>query len=317
MFKKDNISHYSVMLEEVKQIFSQIFEQSSENNNDHAYIDCTFGMGGHTLSLLEQGKKVYSMDRDVLTVERAKELSSKYPNFRFKNILFSEIDKVIEQVKEDCLKEDGIEKSCIKRDLKVAGILWDFGLSTPQIFSDRGFSFQQNDDLDMGMGLNSIKASDVLNTFPQEELADIFYYLGDEKYARVYARKIVEFRKNNKFSTMNDLLNVVESVTGGYRKHKIHPATRILQAIRIVVNDEFREIERSLEKAINTCDPGARLVCISFHSGEDRIVKRIFHKYAAEGKIKVHTKKPITPSEREILENPASRSAKLRWCEII
>lgn len=299
MFKKDNIFHYSVMLEEVKQIFEQIFE----NNNEYVYIDCTFGMGGHTLALLEQDKKVYSMDRDFLAVERAKELSGTYSNFRFRNILFSEIDKVIEQIKDD--------------GLKVAGVLWDFGLSTPQIFSDRGFSFQQNDDLDMGMGLNNLKASDVLNNFPQEELADIFYYLGDERHARVYARKIVEFRKNSKFSTMNDLLKVVESVTGGYRKHKIHPATRILQAIRIVVNDEFREIENSLEKAINSCDSGARLICISFHSGEDRIVKRIFNKYTTEGKIKMHTKKPITPSEREVEENTASRSAKLRWCEIV
>lgn len=202
---------------------------------------------------------------------------------------------------------------------QIDGILWDFGLCTTQLSSNRGFSFYSNDFLDMGMGLNDLTACQVINTYTKEALTKLFYEYGDEPKAHYYAEQIVLRRKLQKFQNMQDLIALFNGldVFSDYRaRSRIHPATKILQAIRMEVNQELQEIKTSVEYALYNCSSGTKLVCISFHSGEDRIIKQLFKQADSEGLLAQYSKKPLEPTLHEITENPASRSAKLRWCEI-
>lgn len=244
-------------------------------------IDATFGRGGHTKALLQHGCRVVAVDRDEQAILSAQTVQQNDATGQFSYIhaRFSEIDYS-----------------------QANGVLFDFGLSTPQIRSDRGFSFEHDSILDMGMGLNNTSALDILNTYSERALADIFFQLADESMAKVYARRIIQLRKLGQIRYMSQLLSIFPQRT----YQRIHPATKVLQALRMEVNDELSEIDTALTKA--TTVSGLKIVCISFHSGEDRLVKQHFKRFTQK------SKKPIIPSEREIQNNPASRSAKLRWC---
>jgi len=297
MNKNKDLKHYSVMLQEVLSFL--------DPKPGNVIIDGTFGAGGHTTALLEKEAKVIGIDRDPQDGILAESLLKQYPStFTFKNLKFSHIDKIFDEQNTSNITADMID-----------GVLWDFGLCTLQLTSDRGFSFYSDSFLDMGMGLNEKTAALILNTYTESKLADIFFYYSDEKKAKTYARKIVEARIKKPFQTVFDLLSIIHQVTP-LNKGKINPATKVFQALRIEVNNEFQEIEETLQKALSFLKPNAKICCISFHSGEDRIVKNIFRTWHAQGKISSYSKKPLEPSEKEINENPASRSAKMRWAII-
>ena len=194
------------------------------------------------------------------------------------------------------------------------GIIADLGVSSPQFDNpERGFSFRHTADLDMRMDQNqSVTAAEIINKWEERQLADIFYQYGEERLSRRIARRIVEQRP---FQTTTELAEAIAScVPPKYRYGRIHPATRVFQALRIVVNQEISALETFLNKAPHWLKLGGRIGIISFHSLEDRLVK---HSLRDSPFLKVLTKKPITPQEQELQENPRSRSAKLRLAERI
>jgi len=286
-----NKKHYSVMLKETIDILSP--------KPGKLFVDCTFGCGGHTQELLAAGATVIAIDRDPAAIERADHIKQLYPNtFSIQHLRFSQLDQ-------------------INSTQKIDGVLWDFGLCTTQLVSNGGFSFYSNDKLDMGMGLNEKKAHNILNSYSQDKLAYIFENYADETRAKLYAYRIIQQRNKKPFENVEDLLNIFDLRTN----ERMHPATKVMQALRIEVNNELEEIEISLQKAYDLANMskhrGARFVCISFHSGEDRIVKHKFKIWSHEKKLSEITKKPLEPTISEVEQNPASRSAKLRWCEFI
>jgi len=269
------------------------------------YIDATFGGGGHTRAILESEKKckIISIDWDKKAIEKnGPELEEKFGD-RIKIVWgnFSRLHFI--------LKKENIKQ--------VDGILADFGTSQHQIHTSHGFSFSKDTPLDMRMSPAHQKttAADVVNNFAEKELAEIFFQLGEEKNSRKIAREIVEKRKEKKFETTTQLAKLIEDITPKSRAFlsKIHPATKVFQAIRIFVNRELENIEIFLKAAIKYLKPGGRIVCISFHSLEDRIVKTIFREN--EKFLEILTKKPIPPTDEEIEENRSSRSAKMRVAE--
>jgi 16S rRNA (cytosine1402-N4)-methyltransferase len=295
----NNTYHIPVLVNEVLEYLNP--------QPNRTYLDVTFGGGGHTTAILEKEPtcKVIAMDWDKQALEKnAPPLQEKYGH-RFKTIWgnFAQISKL--------LKKEKIEK--------VDGILADFGTSQFQIFHQAGFSFQQDSPLDMRMSQahHYFKASDIVNRFTPKELEKIFRELGEERYARKIAHAIAEHRKREKFRTTKQLADLIESIIPQhrmkYRKHKIHPATKVFQALRIVVNKELENIEQFLKHAIQFLNIKGIIVCISFHSLEDRIVKNFFKEKKDE--LLILTKKPITATEKEISSNPSSRSAKLRAAE--
>ena len=223
----------------------------------------------------------------------------------------------------ECLEKEGISK--------VDGIVFDLGFSSPQIDNaKRGFSFMQDGPLDMRMSSEGISAKDIIDTYKLEDLTKIFYDYGEEKLSKVIAKKIVE-NKNNINSTL-DLVEIIKNAVGANYFYKNHPERKIFQALRIEVNNELNILEEILPKAINILKKGGLLAVITFHSKEDRIVKNIFRKYSEVDEmlkgekdipdnykplIKLVNKKPIVASEKELLENSRSASAKLRIVERI
>lgn len=204
---------------------------------------------------------------------------------------------------------------------KFNAILLDLGFSSDQLEqSGRGFSFKRNEPLILSLSNDphtvSFTARDILNEWEEEQIRDILHGYGEERFAGRIARKIVELRKNSPLETTNDLVRVVEqAVPGWYRFARIHPATKTFQALRITVNDEIDALREGLEKACRHLKQHGRLAVISFHSIEDRIVKRFFEGVARNGNGTVLTKKPITATTLETTENPRARSAKLRILE--
>ncbi|MDO8529749.1 MAG: 16S rRNA (cytosine(1402)-N(4))-methyltransferase RsmH, partial [bacterium] len=216
---------------------------------------------------------------------------------------------------------------------KVSSILTDFGISSDQLEgSGRGFSFQRSEKLDMRMNQNEgMTAEQIVNNYTEEKLVHIFSEYGEERYAKKIAKEIIAQRKKKPIETTKDLVTVIEkSVPERYKHQRIHFATKIFQALRIEVNGELKNIEKFIPKAIEYLNKNGRLSVITFHSGEDKIVKKIFRENARgcicppnfpicqcglKPKIKIIAKKPIIPSEMEIRENPRSRSAKLRIIE--
>ena len=303
--------HYSVMKQEV-------FENLNIKN-DGIYVDGTIGLAGHSSEILKNIPKghLYGFDQDEFAIKKSDELLKKINNNytlihdNFKNM-------------KDRLEEKGVDK--------VDGILLDLGVSSPQIDNkERGFSFMKDSKLDMRMDTrNNISAYDIVNSYSFEELTNIFYKYGEEKYSKKIANKIVDYRKNNKIETTLELVNIIKSSvpTKYYLTH--HPERQIFQAIRIEVNKELDVLESVLPDAINLLNKGGRLVVITFHSLEDRIVKNIFKKYSAidehvrglpvipkeyQPLIKLINNKPIVATEEEILENSRSKSAKIRVIE--
>ena len=283
-------------------------------------LDATFGGGGYSKAILENCdvEKLIAIDRDPIAKIFAEELIKKFFNFFFINGCFSQLDKLI-------LEIDGIE------DIKFDFIIFDLGMSSNQIDnSDRGFSFTNDGPLDMGMGLNKNKVSDIINSFSEEDLANIIFKYGEERFSRRIAKNIVLARKNKKIETTKELAQLVNSCfkKSFANKSKINPATKTFQAFRIYVNDELNEVSKALNNSINLLKDKGKIIIVSFQSLEDKIVKdflnhnsgkrwrssRHYPELADEGSITLNliTKKPIRPTEQEIFTNSRSRSAKLR-----
>ncbi|MBI5731967.1 MAG: 16S rRNA (cytosine(1402)-N(4))-methyltransferase RsmH [Candidatus Magasanikbacteria bacterium] len=265
-------------------------------------IDCTLGDGGHTEAILEKvgaAGKVLALDVDADNIKKAK--------IRFKN----RRNLILEQGNFARLKEI-IQKSGLE---KARGILMDLGWSLTQLQGGRGLTFQKNEPLDMRLGKTGLTAAFILNTYPAEDIGRVLREYGEEKDWREITKKIVEFRKHRLFKTTFELTQAVAEAKKK-RKGRLHPATKVFQALRVAVNGELDNLKKSLPEAGEALLKGGRLAVISFHSLEDRIVKRFFQNQAGKN-LKIIFKKPITPGRDEISSNPRSRSAKLRVAEKI
>jgi len=271
------------------------------------YLDVTFGSGGHTRAILEKEPtcKVIAMDWDSVALDTyGLPLQQEFPE-RLRLVWgnFALLYKI--------LKKEKIGK--------VDGILADFGTSQVQIVTRPGFSLHRDANLDMRMSPahQQITAEKVLKDASEEKLYQIFRQLGEERYSKRIAHAIVEARKNRKIRTTRELAKIVEKVVPRSKREKIHPATRIFQALRIYVNKELGNISAFLPIALQALKVEGRLVCISFHSLEDRLVKDFFKERADKGEIRVLTQKVVVGQEEEIRINPSARSAKLRAAELL
>ena len=274
------------------------------------YVDATLGAGGHTKGILEKKVKVLAIDIDPQVLKNAAKAFSLRLSTE-DDTLFASSDKLtLVQGNFANIREIAHRF----RVWETPGVLFDLGLSSDQLQDEkRGLSFSRNGSLDMRMSpALQVTAADLVNGLNERELYDLFTKYGEERSSRRIARAIVTARVERKIETTFDLVNVIEGVVP--RKEKIHPATRVFQALRIVVNDELNNLKKGLEGATSLLKKDGRIVVISFHSLEDRIVKRFFKEQSG---LKALTQKPITPSEEEILENPRARSAKMRVAERI
>lgn len=271
------------------------------------YVDATFGGGGHTRSLLMHEKtcKVIGLDWDLAALEQGAALQQEFPG-RLELIWgnFAQIDKK--------LSKEGFGK--------VDGILADFGTSQFQLSERPGFSFYKDSPLDMRMSPahQKITAADILNAAPEKELTSILKEFGEEPHARAIARLIIKERSIKHISTTKQLADLVERIAGSKGKKRLHPATKVFQALRIFVNKELDNIRSFLPAALRALKPEGRLVCISFHSLEDRLVKRFFQEVSSGSRPVAHsvTPKGIRPTLEEVARNAAARSATLRALEI-
>ncbi|MFA6340825.1 MAG: 16S rRNA (cytosine(1402)-N(4))-methyltransferase RsmH [Candidatus Paceibacterota bacterium] len=274
------------------------------------YFDGTLGGAGHVLKVcsdLKDKVRVIAVDRDIDAIKRAEEKLSKI-SCKHDLILsdYRNMDKVLVGLK-------------IK---KVDAILLDLGLSSDQLdVSGRGFSFRNNEPLLMTFANEEnpkVTAEIILNNWKEETIADILYGYSDERYSRRIAKAIIQARKKKEIKTTNDLLEIIQgAVPLGYQKGRTHFATKTFQALRIAVNDEITALKEGMEKGWRLLNKGGRMAIISFHSVEDREVKNFFRDKAKMKEGRLINKKPITPKEEEIHENPRSRSAKLRVIEKI
>lgn len=256
------------------------------------YVDATLGGAGHTRGILEQGGLVIGLDQDPEAVQRARALG--LPGLRVYQANFRRL--------KDVLAETGVEQ--------VAGILADLGVSSYHLEDpNRGFSYQKEGPLDMRMGQEGPTAEEVVNRLPLEELYRILRDLGEEKQAWRIAKAIVAAREKAPIRTTTELAEVVRRAVG-FRKAG-HPARKTFQALRMYVNDELGALADFLAQAKEVLAPGGRLVVITFHSLEDRLVKH----FLRESGLRVLTKKPLSPSPEEVAKNPRARSAKLRAAE--
>jgi 16S rRNA (cytosine1402-N4)-methyltransferase len=260
------------------------------------YVDATLGGGGHAEGILKLGGRVVGIDIDPEAVNHVKE-HLKSNSLILEQGNFVEIDKI--------LRRNNISE--------VSGVIFDLGVSSFQLDSPRrGFGFKHKAPLDMRMSPNlKVTAADLVNGLNEGELYELFSRNGEERYARRIARAIVRSRFEEKIETTDQLAKVIEASIGG-RPTKVHPATRVFLALRIAVNNELDNLKRALPKAASLLKRGGRLVVISFHSLEDRKVKSFIRENLELGEI---NKKPIIPTDKEVSENPRSRSAKLRVAE--
>ena len=305
--------HYSVLLEEAV--------EGLNIKEDGIYVDCTLGGAGHSLEILKKltTGKLYAFDQDNVALENAKIKLSEYAD----KVVF--IKSNFENLKEKLAEQNVYEAD---------GVLYDLGVSSPQLDTpERGFSYNYDTRLDMRMDTDaSISAYEVVNEYSYHDLVRIFYRYGEEKFSKQIARNIEKKRELAPIETTFQLVDIIkESIPAAKRRTGGHPAKRVFQAIRIAVNNELSVFENSLEQAIDIVKVGGRISVITFHSLEDRICKQIFNSYAKNkdipknlpvlpeeslSKLKLITRKPICPSERELEENNRSRSAKLRIAEV-
>ena len=291
-----NNYHKSVLLQETVDLLNI--------KPDKKYIDGTLGGGGHTTKILELGGIVLGLDMDQDALDYVEE-KFKIQNSKFKVgealVLvrgnFKDIDKIA--------GDNGFEI--------VSGILFDLGVSSHHFDeATRGFSVQKMGPLDMRMDRNlSVKAEDLVNGLTKGELQELFYRLGEERFAKAIADAIVNARKIKPIHTTLELVEIVRRSIGRYSQDS-NPAIQIFQALRIAVNDELNSIREGLPKAVNLLEKDGRLAVISFHSLEDRIIKNSFLEFEQKGLGRIITKKPIVPGLEEIAANNRSRSAKLR-----
>jgi 16S rRNA (cytosine1402-N4)-methyltransferase len=299
--------HIPVLLDEVIKLL--------EPKDGKIYLDCTFGAGGYTSAILGFARaNVVSIDQDPSTLIHAERVKSVYGD-RFKYV-------------NDNFKNLG---SLFEGKIKFDGAVYDLGVSSMQLdHRERGFSFQGSNKLDMRMSSSGISAYDIVNSMPEEELANIIYLYSDERNSRRIAKNIAQKREIKKIETTSELAEIISS-SFSFRG-KIHPATKTFQAIRIAVNDEVGALHESLNALPKILNTGARVLIVTFHSLEDKIVKEFFKtnsiqkvaisKYKkqenTENKaFKIITSKSIKPTREEVINNPRSRSAKLRVAEKI
>lgn len=277
------------------------------------YLDCTLGYAGHSseiLKRLENEGFLFAFDQDEDAIEYSqKRLSAISNNFKIFKTNFKDIEKYINE--------------------KLDGIIYDLGVSSPQLDNkDRGFSFHEDAPLDMRMDKSALlSAKQVVNEYEEKKLAKIFYEYGEEKYSKNIAKNIVE---NRPIETTLELVEIIKNSVPEKYKRETHPARKVFQAIRIEVNNELGILESSIKKAFELLKPGGRICVITFHSLEDRIIKKVFNELSKDSDLAKNlpyvpeemkrkgisiTKKPIVPSEKELKENNRSRSAKLRVIE--
>ena len=298
--------HFPVMLDEVVQSCLQI-------SKEKLIVDCTFGGGGYTKEFLKLPNiKIVALDRDKSAYSRAKQIEKNFPKkFTFYNEKFSNLDKII------------------KKQNKPDIIIFDLGLSTFQLQDySRGFSFKSNEKIDMQMGLSETSAEEVINTFSEKSLKLIIKILGEEQEAGKIAKNIIKAREIKKISRVTELVRIIETSKKKNYKKKINICTKTFQALRIFVNKETTELIEGLIKASQLVKFGGKIIVISFHSIEDKIVKYYFTNYSSS-KSKPSRYMPsennqknsffenyrnnfLTPSPEELIKNPPSRSAKLR-----
>lgn len=285
-----NNYHKSVLLDETIDLLNV--------KTGKEYIDATFGGGGHTEEILKRGGKVLGIDADEDAIKNAED--------SFK-------DKKLTLARGNFKDIAGIAQKENFKD--IAGILFDLGVSSFQFDEvSRGFSFRFNAPLDMRMDKSlTVTAKDLVNGLNEPELTELFTKLGEERFARRIAHAIVKKRLEEEIITTEDLANLVTAAKP--YKGKVHPATQVFQALRIAVNDELNVLKEALPASFEILKEKGRLVIITFHSLEDRIVKHYFVQLEKEGKGKILTKKPLIPAEIEIQINKRSRSAKLRAIE--
>ena len=294
--------HYPVLLKEIISIITPQYGGT--------FIDCTFGQGGYSKKILEFKKtKVIALDRDIDSEEKANQIKKKFEDrFIFKNIKFSQLNNLK-------LKNENIK-----------GVIFDLGYSYTQIKDPKkGLSFESRGSLNMKMGLNNYSAEDVINKLEQKELEKIFKFFGDENESKFIARNIVKERVKNKIDTQ-DLVRIIDK-TKRKKNFKVNSSTKVFQALRIFVNKEISELIYGLINAVKIVKKDGIIAVVTFHSLEDKIVKYFFKslsenksisRYMPKGDEQVNlleliNKKPIVPSEKEIKDNPPSRSAKLRY----
>lgn len=282
-------------------------------------LDGTLGAGGHARALLESvpGIRIVGIDRDAGALERARaNLGALAAHVTFLHGRFADMKLLAEQA--------GVSR--------VDRVLCDLGFSSDQMDNpDRGFSFMADGPLDMRLDLSQPQtAADLVNDTPEQDLADLIYKLGDESASRRIARMITETRRHTPFRSTLQLADVVSRAKGGRRGSRIHPATQTFQAIRMAVNDELGQAEAGCESALRLVRPGGRVAFITFHGGEDAVIKRCFARHVgrdvslqqggsrwegAEPRASWVAKKPVTATDDEVRANPRARSAKLRVVE--
>ncbi len=300
-----DFNHYTVMKQEAV--------DALECQSGKVYVDCTLGGGGHSELILERispDGKLYAFDIDDEAIDFASQRLSKYNNLTIIKDSYTNI--------KSALKTYGVEKI-------TGGVLLDLGASYHQLTKqERGFSFSKEAPLDMRFNMSAdFTAYDVVNNYKEDELVKIFSEYGEERFSKRIAKSIVEKRKLTPIKTTTELAQLIVDCTPRI-KTNIHPATRVFQAIRIEVNNELKNVKKVLSDVLDLLEYGAIISVISFHSLEDRIVKRFF-KYEAQKcrcnemickceppRIELVNRKPIVASDAEVKENPPSRSAKLR-----
>ena len=290
--------HKPIMVKEVSSYL--------DNDKELSILDCTFGGGGHTLSFLELGHRVTAIDEDLKAQEIAKEFRSKFNKFNFYKINFKDFEKI----DDDCVKN------------KFDFILLDLGFSSNQLDDVQiGISFKENSKLNMNYLNSGLTAYDIINNYSEKDLSRIFADYGEIKQSLRLAKFIVRTRQNQSIDSNFDLIEVLRESGVNFRSKKIHFATQAFQALRIECNKELENLNIFLEKIYNYLNKDGILAIISFHSLEDRIVKNYlksnsFNKDNFKNQLnwgfEILTKKPITPNQIEIKDNPRSRSSKLR-----
>lgn len=296
----EEVQHAPVMLKEAIEFLAP--------QEGGTYVDCTLGSGGHAreiLSLIGPTGRLIGFDKDEAALNRSKEVLAPY----LEQVVFihSDFRQMVEVLHELQIGE-------------VDGILFDLGVSSNQFLEpERGFSYNYDTFLDMRMDQSSATtAADLVNTLSEKELADIIFRYGEERWARRIASFIVDWRKKSSVTTTGQLVEIIKAaIPARARRTGPHPARRTFMALRIAVNDELTGAEAGLRAGISLLKQGGRIVAISFHSLEDRIVKNVFREYGhhSRNEIRILTKKPIIPEAAEVKANSRSRSAKLRAAE--
>jgi 16S rRNA (cytosine1402-N4)-methyltransferase len=298
-------SHFPVMSEDVINICSP--------NKGGVYIDCTFGGGGYSKKILKFSKtKVIALDRDKFVLNIAKEVKKNYPKrFSFYQKKFSEIDTVV-------------------REQSADAVVFDLGLSSIQLDNlERGFSFKSKEALDMSMGLSTTSAEEVVNYSSEKKLKFIIKILGEEKDAARIAKNIIRARLIKKITKVDQLVEIIEKSKKKNYVNKINPSTKTFQALRIFVNKEITELIQGIIHATKILKPGGKILVVSFHSIEDKIVKYFFSNFSSNRSkpsryfpenrdintslFDKYKNKIFKPSDKEIVKNSPSRSAKLRY----